>query len=398
MKYDALVLGAGPAGASMALMLARAGWSVAIVEKTSFPRRKVCGEFISATSLPLMYELGVGDAFHKLAGPEVRQVGLFAKDIILTSPMPPAQGSTGKSGKALGREYLDLLLLEAAVRAGAKLWQPWTATELERTKDGYICKITTKTTVKELVTRIVIVAYGSWGRSVLPMQSTTTQKLSSDLIAFKAHFKDCGLPADLMPILIFPGGYGGMVLSDSGRVSLSCCIRRDKLQQCRGQQQIQHAAGAVLQHIQASCLGVRQTLRGARLDRSWLSAGPIRPGIRRRYSNGIFLVGNSAGEAHPIVAEGISMAMQSAWLLCQRLIANQEDIITKRNIVEVGRNYATEWHRSFATRIRIAAFFAHLAMRPNAAALMLPILKRFPGILTFGAQLSGKVRQIVPSP
>ena len=40
MRYDAIVIGAGPAGGTAALMLARAGWSVAIVEKNSFPRRR----------------------------------------------------------------------------------------------------------------------------------------------------------------------------------------------------------------------------------------------------------------------------------------------------------------------------------------------------------------------
>src|SRR3954452_14387915 len=88
MRYDAIVIGAGPAGSTTAILLARAGWSVAIVEKSSFPRRKVCGEFISATSMPLLRDLGVlGDFLHQ-AGPEVRRVGLFARDASLAAPMP----------------------------------------------------------------------------------------------------------------------------------------------------------------------------------------------------------------------------------------------------------------------------------------------------------------------
>lgn len=397
MKYDALVLGAGPAGAVAALMLARAGWSVAVVEKTSFPRRKVCGEFISATSLPLLHELGVGDSFLELAGPEVKRVGLFSNETVLASTMPPAWGSVGRWGRALGREHLDLILLQAAKRAGARLWQPWAAKGLRRSKDGYVCNITVNGTGKELVARVVIAAHGSWERNALPTQNVKSQK-PSDLLAFKAHFKDCDLSSDLMPLLVFPGGYGGMVHSNGGRVSLSCCIRRDALRQCRQRQQKQHASEAVLQHIQVSCLGVRQALKHAVLDDVWLSAGPIRPGIHKRYSDGIFLVGNSAGEAHPIIAEGISMAMQSAQLLCQRLIANQEDVVAEHTVTEVGRNYVAEWNATFATRIRAAAVFAHLAMRPNAVAWLLPMLKQFPGILTFGAQLSGKARHIALAP
>ncbi len=48
-RYDAIVIGAGVAGATAAILLARAGWSVAVVEKSAFPRRKVCGECIAAT-------------------------------------------------------------------------------------------------------------------------------------------------------------------------------------------------------------------------------------------------------------------------------------------------------------------------------------------------------------
>src|ERR1700704_4008539 len=93
MNYDAIVIGGGPAGATAALMLARAGWSVAIVEKKTFPRRKVCGEFISATSMPLLHEVGVLDAFLQQAGPEVRRLGLFARDLVSTAPMPQPRNS-----------------------------------------------------------------------------------------------------------------------------------------------------------------------------------------------------------------------------------------------------------------------------------------------------------------
>src|SRR5260370_41391518 len=66
---DALIIGGGPAGSTAALLLAKAGWSVGLVEKSRFPRRKVCGEFLSATNLPLLRHLGVADSFRKWAGP-----------------------------------------------------------------------------------------------------------------------------------------------------------------------------------------------------------------------------------------------------------------------------------------------------------------------------------------
>jgi hypothetical protein len=65
------------------------------------------------------------------------------------------------------------------------------------------------------------------------------------------------------------------------------------------------------------------------------------------------------------------------------------------NLARAGRAYSRDWKRSFAPRIRAAATFAHIAMRPNAFVGALPILKSFPKILTWGAQLSGKSTRLV---
>jgi len=57
-RADALVIGAGPAGAAIAILLARAGWEVILVEQDPYPRGKVCGECIAAGSLSLLDEAG----------------------------------------------------------------------------------------------------------------------------------------------------------------------------------------------------------------------------------------------------------------------------------------------------------------------------------------------------
>jgi flavin-dependent dehydrogenase len=396
---DVIIVGGGPAGSTAAILLAQAGWSVALVEKHAFPRRKVCGECIAATNLPLLDALGVGAAFDALAGPELHHVGLFVHAHELVAPLP-RDTSAHPWGRALGREHLDSLLLQRAAAVGAALWQPWTVKRISREGDQHICRLATQSGASATLTApILIAANGSWepdpaGASAAPAPHR------GDLFGFKATFSDADIAPGLLPVLAFTGGYGGMVLGDHERTTFAFCIRRDTLRDARARHRGLSAALAAAAHVQAQCTGVDRVLASATLQAPWLSVGPIHPGIRAPWrGDGVFAIGNAAGEAHPILGEGISMAIQSAWLLCERLLTREADL--RREIPrpaaalnEVGREYAAAWRRNFALRIRWAAAFAQLAMRPGLSRPLLPVLQHWPGLLTAGARLGAKVRHV----
>jgi flavin-dependent dehydrogenase len=396
-RFDALVIGGGPGGSTVALLLARAGWSVALVERHRFPRRKVCGEYVSGTNLPLLNLLGLSEPFGDTGGPEVRRVGLFSGAAMLSALLPRPAGRTAGWGRAQGREHLDTLLLERAHAAGVEILQPWSATGLVTEGDDFHCQVESRSSGRQnrLIGRVVVAAHGSWDPGPLPTHLPRRPPRPSDLLGFKAHFQGSQLPPDLMPLLVFPGGYGGMVQTDHGRVNLSCCIRRDLLALVRRRAPGMDAGDAVLAHIQESCLGVRRALAGACRQGPWLSAGPIRPGIRPAGPPGIFPVGNCAGEAHPAIAEGISMAMQSGWLLARHLLRWRKDGGQPASLGAVGKAYARSWRNAFAPRLYTAAAVAHWAMQPIAVGGTLPVLQCFPGLLSWAARLSGKATRVV---
>lgn len=375
MWFDAAVIGSGPAGATVARLLAQAGWSVALIQRTAFPRRKVCGEFISAATLPVLEACGVAAAFGAQAGPPVHTVAAYAGATMVQAPLP--RGRVGW-GRALGRERLDVLLRDAAVDSGALLLQPAELTAIARHADRYALTLRRAEGVDEIHARIVIAACGSWNLKG-PFVLTRTAR-PRDLFAFKAHWHDAALAPGVMPLFAFPGGYGGMVHTDGGRLSLSCCIRRDALARVR-EAHAGRAGDAVMSHILRTTVGVQGALRGATRKAAILATGPLRPGIRPCFSDGIFFVGNAAGEAHPIIAEGISMAIQSAWLLAQLLLAQG---------AAAGPNYARAWRRQFATRVHAAALFASLAMNDSGRATAAQLIRACPAILTWGAALTGK--------
>ena len=396
-RFDAIVIGAGPAGSAAAILLARAGWSVALVEKQSFPRRKVCGECLAASNLPLLDALGVGIAFAQRAGPDLRRLALMQGQRTVMADLPAAQAPAPAWGRALGRETLDTLLLEQARASGAVVLQPWSVQALAGSPGSHRCEVRAMESSDRatLQAPVLVAAHGSWEPLPTSRAARRLARRPGDLFAFKANFRGASLAPGLLPVLSFQGGYGGMVLADEGIATLACCIRQDRLEAWRRQTPGLSAGEAVEALLKRACGGVQEALEPARRDGAWLATGPIDPGIRLRADDMLFRIGNAAGEAHPIIGEGMSMALQSAFLLCARLLqpcAGHSGLDSAAWQADVRRRYADEWRRHFATRLRLAAGFAHLAMRPALSAPLLAMLARWPALLTQGARQSGKVR------
>src|SRR6202044_1690552 len=108
--------------------------------------------------------------------------------------------------------------------------------------------------------RIVVLAHGSWDKSGLATQTESTPPRRSDLLGFKAHFHGESLPKGLMPLLAFPGGYGGMVSVGDKQFSVSCCIRRDRLERIREAHRGCDAGVAVEHYLGVSMRGFRDAL------------------------------------------------------------------------------------------------------------------------------------------
>ena len=342
-RCEFLVVGGGPAGATAAILLARAGRSVLVLEKAAFPRRKVCGEFIAPAGVALIRRLGVDAPF----GPEIRRIALWTKDARRNAPMPRPYP------RSLEREVLDALLLARAASCGAEVLQPCSARALTRTGKGFICRTSHG---EEIEADTVIAAHGSWEPGAIRTQPPHLRPAPDDLLAFKAHLAGITFPSSTIALMPFDGGYAGLLERGGGQLTFACCIRREVLQRIRIPG---IAAGeSVYRHV------MRQDS-----DAAWLGAGPLRPGRRPPVQEGIYVVGNAAGEAHPVVGEGISMAMHSAVLLARLLLQGKN----------VGKAYARQWQRQFALQLWLSARFAGA----------LPLARRLPLLLTAAAHANG---------
>ena len=410
-QYDAIIVGAGPAGATAAILLARAGWSVALIEKQDFPRRKVCGECIAASNLPLLEALGIDmAAFEATAGAPLRQVAVLQGNRKISFDMPPTQHLGMEWGRALGRETLDTWLVDLARDAGATVWQPWAVESLDGAPGAFRCRLRNTQALQAsqsatFTAPVAILANGSWEPLPAQRAQRRRERRTSDLFAFKANFRAGALPPGLLPVLSFAGGYGGMVVADGGVMTLACCVRADRLEALRCASPGRSAGEVVEAMLRRECRGVDEALRTAVREHPWMASGPLDPGVRLRSDDVIFRIGNAAAEAHPIIGEGMSMAMQSAWLLCAQLLApapgtagalshqgsTRGAALSQRRIA---RRYASLWRRKFSLRLRLAAVLAHAAMRPRWSGPLLQVAQLWPAGLSQGVKWCGKTHTV----
>lgn len=393
-EFDAVVVGGGPAGSASAIMLARAGWSVALVAKQNFPHRTVCGERIAASNLSLLHALGIDALLEQAAGPELRKVSLMqgAYMVVVNLPLAPHEHSARR--RAGGQETLDMLLIDQARLAGVQVMQPWVAVRTRGSAGRWRCDVRAADTgtLLTLRTTLLIDAQGSW--EALPAARARQSKghHASDLLAFHANFCRTKLARGLVHKLAFNGGYGDMVCVDDSLTTLTCCIRRDHLEAIRRKAPGRSAGEVIEALLIEQCDGVKAALRGATREGAWLVGDQLDTGIHLSPGDDVFRIGDAAGEAHPIMGDGLSMSLQSACILCEMLIHHKPeqslaDPAWQRDQL---RRYVVRWRLTFAPRLRLAAVLAHVAMRPLLAKPVLTLLQRWPGLLTLGALWGGK--------
>jgi flavin-dependent dehydrogenase len=365
---DVVVIGGGPAGAALAAHLARAGRAVAVLEKSAFPRAKVCGEFIAAAGARML------EALQVMPDAEVRRIALWAGDTCLGAPL-------ARRGSALAREELDTLLLQKAARAGARVYQPATALAVERAGPGAF-EIRGSGGI-ELEARAVVAAHGSWETGALPTQPRRAIPAESDLFGIKAHFRRHGVAPGTVALAPFAGGYAGALALEGGLATFACAVRRGALREIRRRHPGASAGEALFHQALGTSRALEDAFRGAVREAPWLAVGPLRPGTRPATCDGIFNVGNAAGEVHPIVGEGITLALGSALALAGPLL---EALRSGADPAHAAHAYRRRHYGLLRRRLWRSACLAALAMHPLGSSCARRALARLPSLLALAAR------------
>ena len=305
--YDAIIVGGGPGGATAALILARAGRNVLLLEKTRFPRFHI-GESLLPRAFPLLAELGLEEKVRAL--PHVPKFGaeFGMGDDPDTSRFTFDQGLLpGFATMNLARADFDALLLREAEGAGAEVRQDITVEQILELTDNAI-KITAAG--QTLHARYLLDASG---QSTLVARHLGTREKVADAdlqkVAYFGHFEHVErLPAA-------EEGHPGIIMADEGWFWL---IAIDDRQTSIGfvtdpalSRRVGVPANRMLAWAIARCPVVRDRMKHAVGDTTNQTLADFSYTCRPYAGPGYFLVGDAAAFLDPIFSTGVTLAMLS---------------------------------------------------------------------------------------
>jgi flavin-dependent dehydrogenase len=312
-----VVVGAGPAGAVTALLLARAGHDVALLDRALFPRPKPCGDCLSAAATGLLERLGLLPEVEAAAPAQLRGWRIHAPSgEWFDGAFPPA----GAAALALPRERLDSILARAAERAGALLLQGVRVTGVERDGAGAVTGVAATGADGRPLTMGARLVVGADG-----LRSVVARRL--DLVRRAPRLRKLSLTAHARgPVL--SGARGEMHVIDGACLGLAAVeAGTDPL--CNLTLVVDAArfgAGAArdpLAFFHAMLTefpALRGRLERLRLEphadgRMLLASGPFDWTMRHTVLPGAALVGDAAGYYDPFTGQGIFQALAGAELL-----------------------------------------------------------------------------------
>jgi menaquinone-9 beta-reductase len=380
---DVVIIGAGPAGSTLAEALAVRGWDVLLVERERFPRHKVCGEFLSPEAQSTLHTLELYKPIAALKPAPIYQAMLVTPaGRRLETPLP---------GHAWGlsRYALDLALAQAAQREGVELWSGATVQSYELRESGAEVIIQRKTGVERVQARAVIAACGRHtGPGLPPRPKTKGGATQERFVGIKAHFVDlAAIPA--VELYFFPGGYVGLNQIEEGRVNICALVSYPAF--ARADRQVVGALRAAATWNPA--LGER--LAGGRLlSETAVAVAPVDPYRPAAPWDEIACVGDAATMIPPLCGDGMAMALRAAEL-CAPLA---HDFLAG-NLSYAGwqKAYTRRWHREFDGRLRIGRGLQWLLDQPTFASSLIrlgqavPLLARTLVRATRGSQVATAV-------
>ncbi|QSB29067.1 NAD(P)/FAD-dependent oxidoreductase [Flavobacterium sp. CLA17] len=354
---DVLIIGGGLAGLASAIHLSGQGMQVTLVEKSGYPRHKVCGEYISNEILPYLVWLGAAvSELHPTA---------ISKFEFTTTNGRSAKAQLPLGGFGVSRYALDHFLYEKAIANGCQILQE-TVTDIAFDQDVF----SVSTPHQTLTSKIVLGAYGKRSNIDQVLARDFIHKKSSWL-AVKAHYSG-DFPDDLVALHNFNGGYCGVSKVENNKINI--CYLADYATFKRYKNIEEYQNQVLYQNKNLKTVFENSTLLFEKpITISQISFDPKQPVEKH-----VLMIGDTAGLIHPLCGNGMAMALHSAKIAAELVLDFQNGRIS-RDLLE--KTYTQRWKTHFGRRMLMGRLLAKILSRKKLAPILISIVASLPGLL-----------------
>ncbi|MDB6173481.1 MAG: Geranylgeranyl reductase [Chthoniobacteraceae bacterium] len=322
MNFDVAIVGSGPAGATCAALCAQAGLKTALIERTQFPREKVCGDCLNPACWPIFKRLDLETRILALPHSRLEEVEFIAQHGA-SIRVPLARQARGEI--AIKRSLLDQLLLTRAGELGAAVFQNHTVTKID---PGWILH----TTGGSFSGKIVVAADGR--NSTVARLLNLLPASARDRIGLQTHLSAPANFGSRVALHFLKEGYCGAASIGDGELNL-CLVSRPR--------DLDALKTWALNHFQIAA------------DPQWRTISPLsRAPIAARNGN-LLLIGDAARVVEPFTGEGIYYALSTGELAARHIVDNTLDAYPKAHAALYrGRLWINEISRFAVTHPRVA--------------------------------------------
>ncbi len=358
--FDVAIAGAGLAGTSLAIRLARAGSNVVLIDAATFPRDKLCGEFLSPECWGVIDRMGLVAAVERLGFDPIRRVRLTTpRGRVIDAEFAP-EGRP--PGIGISRSRLDNLLIETARASNVTVIEATRIVapiEAENRVVGLIGRHPKDGQV-EIRARVVVAADGRY--SSLVRQTGRVRGRSwfrPRLFGLKRHLevvdRSKAEPEGTVGLHLIPGGYVGTCEVEGGLTNLCALLPESSARRARGN---------------LDRIATEDFARNPTLARLWESSRPH--GLWKTVANvrvesatpripGILYAGDCRGTVDPLGGQGMTMALLGAELLAPFV---QRALVAETADATIQRDYHAAWTARFLRRINLCRLFHHVLIHP----------------------------------
>ena len=359
-QWDAVVVGAGPAGSIAARQLALLGLRTLLVERKAFPRNKVCGACINGRAVAALRMLGLDGVLDRLAPKPLQRFHVRCGALRGEISLP--------AGVAVSRAAFDTELAAAAIAAGAEFLPETAATLIDDVppQPGRQVQLVQQgQNVATVAARVVLLADGL-GNPSLPQDHKLRGRVAPhSRIGVGGIVENCppGFEDGTIYMAVGKVGYVGLVRVEAGRLNVAAALDPTAL----GRHE--RPAAAIASLLESSGFPGVASIEST----AWTGTVPLTRSSPNPAGHRVLMLGDAAGYVEPFTGEGIACALTSGAVAATLVARN----ITAWN-GDVERQWSQQHRELFDKRQRWCRRLARLLWHPWAVRGMLRALSIAP--------------------